>query len=78
MLEIIGLTRLHRLVYPIGGGASFSSARPVYIGRSVAEVEVDLEAQLGDDLRYEGGQCLVMRVHDALGGVVFEWDRGLV
>ena len=78
MLEIIGLTRLHRLVYPIGGGASFSSARQFCIGRSVAEVEVDLEAQLGDDLRYEGGQCLVMRVYDPLGGVGFEGDRGLV
>jgi hypothetical protein len=43
VLEIIGLTRLHRLFYPIGGGASFSSARPFCIGRSVAEVEVEVD-----------------------------------
>ena len=75
--RLAALRTQNRLAYPIGGGATVSSARPFYMGRSVAEVAMD-QRQLRDDLPHEGGQRLVMRVHDALGGVVFEWDRDLV
>ena len=39
--RLAALRTQNRLVYPIGGGAAFSSAHPFYMGRSVTEVAMD-------------------------------------